>query len=118
MRAPGLLVLIEETWHARRASREMLGWHSRIAAENRELGGRALYQRILVRRNGIDERAAEGILRRSLESASDWEADRELRYRDVVLYTIVEEYIARHPERRGARARMGRAVARVIARDL
>jgi len=55
---------------------------------------------------------------RAEQSYDDWSADRSLRFRDIVLYLLVEAYLAAHPGRGGARAHMERVVARVVPRDL
>ena len=110
--------MIQEMLYARRASRDMMLWHARVLMEDPGLHGRSLYQRVLIRRNIVDAMAADRILRRAEQSQGNWESDRDLRYQDVVLYVIVEEYLRRHPSRLGARANMERVVARNVARHL
>ena len=71
-----------------------------------------------MRRSGLDASAANMILRKAEQSYSDWGADRDLRFRDVVFYVVVDEYIQAHGERLGAQVPMERVVSRTIPRDL
>ena len=117
LRLPGA-AMVAEKWFAWRASREMLDSYKRARAEEPQVSGKALYERIVVRRSGLDAKAARGILLRAEESFCDWPAGRELRFRDVVLYVIIDEYLRSHVGDLGTQTNMGKIVARVIPKDL
>ena len=58
------------------------------------------------------------MLARAAQSFVDWNTDRDLRFRDVVLYLIAHEYMLRRPERHGVIARLGNVVARTVPINL
>lgn len=117
-RSPRVSLMLSEWWYARRASRDLRGWYDRVHSEEPRLTGRPLYNRVLVRRSGLDANAADLVLRRAEQSFSDWSSDRDLRFRDVVLYVVIEEWMRNHLTRVGARTHMERVVARAIPGDL
>jgi len=117
-RARGSLLIVTEFWYARRASLRLLKVHDAIRREQPKQTKWARYQEVVVRWSGVDSDAARAVLRRAQQSVSDWEADRDLRFRDVVLYVIVDDYLRAHPERHGARSRMVRTVGRIVAQEL
>ena len=110
--------MLSEWWYVRRASRDLLKGFARVRAEEPELRGRSLYARVLVRRSGLDPKEAERVLRRAEQSFTDWESDRTVRFRDVVVCFVFEQFSQRYHNRAGAQTRMGRIVARVIPAEL
>jgi hypothetical protein len=68
--------------------------------------------------SGVDSDAARTVLRRAEQSVSDWEANRDLPIRDLVLYLIVDGHLRAHPERHGARSRMARTVRKAYCPEL
>ena len=117
-RMPAPLRVLAEYWHVRRASRRLLNLYHAVRDEQSERSDQALYQDVVMRWSEIHRHDARAVLRRAEQSVADWDADRELRFRDVVLYVITEEYLRAHPQRQGARSRMAKTVARVIPRNL
>jgi hypothetical protein len=117
-RLPRPLLILFEYWHARRASRRLLAIYRRVRTEQSLPTGRALYEEVVMRWAGVDRPAARSILGRAAQSFVDWNSERDLRFRDVALYLVVQEYMVARPERHGVVARMGNAVARVVAADL
>ena len=117
-RLPGVALMLSEWWYVRRASRDLLKEFARVRAEEPELRGRSLYARVLVRRSGLDPKEAERVLRRAEQSFTDWESDRTVRFRDVVVCFVFEQFSQRYHNRAGAQTRMGRIVARVIPAEL
>ena len=117
-RLPDALLLVAELWFARRTSREILKWYKHTRREEPALAGRALYRRLLMRRSGIDQPAADRILRGAEQSFVDWKSDRDLRLRDVALYCVFEEYVRDHKDRLGASARLERVVSWLIPHSL
>jgi len=112
------VLAVAERHYARSASRAMLAWYRRVRRRNEQLNGRSLYERILVERSGLDPMAAAGILVRSEQSFCEWPVRRQLRYRDVVHYVLVEEYLDSHRTLRGTLTNMGAVVSRVIPPEL
>ena len=117
LRLPGA-AMVAEKWFAWRASRELLESYNRARAEEPPVSGKALYERVVIRRSGLDAKAAGGILLRAEESFCDWPGGRELRFRDVVLYVIIDEYLRSHGANLGTQTNIGKIVARVIPKDL
>lgn len=118
LRISGPLLMMVERWHARRGSRTLLELYRVVRREQQELTGKALYEAVVIRRTGLDTGAARAILRRAEESFIDWPTERDLRFRDVVLFMVVDNYLRSHPARHGVEAQMGYVVARVIPKDL
>jgi hypothetical protein len=116
-RLPGAQLLAEK-WFAWHASHELLGLFKRIQRDEPQLTGRMLYERVVIRRSGIDVTAAAGVLRRAEQSFCDWPSGRDLRFLDLVQYVIVDEYLRSHVATLGTRTNMGKIVARVIPTDL
>ena len=109
---------IAERRYARRASTELLELFHRVRSELPELSGRALYQAVIARRLGANEKRAGEILRRAEESFTDWPVERELRFRHVVHYLIFEEYTHGGKAREGTRINMGVVVARIVPEEI
>jgi len=112
------VLVLTATWYAWRASRAMLKWYRRMRSEDSRIIGRALYEQILVRRAGLNPIAAAEIVDRTAASFCVWPAKREVRYRDVVSYLIVQDYLLSHPIRSGTRTDMRQVVSRVISHEL
>ena len=79
--------------------------------------GKALYERIVIRRSGLDVKAAAGVLRRAEQSFCQWPSERELKFRDLVRYIVIEEYLRYHVAI-GTRTNLEYVVARVIPENL
>ena len=114
----GLFAAHAERRYARQASRELLELFHATQREHAELSGRALYQAVIARRLGHDEKRAAEIVRRAEESFTDWPVERELRFRHVVHYLIFDEYMRVGEAREGTKINMGGAVARVIPEEV
>jgi len=87
-------------WHA---SYELLDLYKRIHREEPQLTGRTLYERVVIRRSGLDTKAATGVLMRAEQSFCDWPSGRDLRFRDVVQYVVVDEFLRSHVATLGTR---------------
>jgi hypothetical protein len=114
---PGSQLVAEKrfAWHA---SRELLDSYKRIQLEEPQLTGRTLYERVVIRRSGLDVQAAVGVLRRAEESFCDWPSGRDLKFHDVVQYVVIDEYLRSHVGTVGTRTNMVKVVARIIPHDL
>jgi hypothetical protein len=106
--------IVAEKWHAWRTSREMLAWYQRVCGEEPQLTGRRLYGEVIVRRSALDVKAAAAVLQRARQSFCDWPCERKLRFRDVVRYVVIDEYLRSHPTTLGTQTDMGTVVARII----
>lgn len=111
-------LMMAETWYAWRTSRSMLEWYRRVRSEEPGLTGRTLYAQVIMRRSGLDIRAASDILRQAEESFCSWPAGHDLRYRDVVRYVVVSEFLRSHEASMGTQTRMVTIVTHVIPEDL
>jgi hypothetical protein len=111
---PARLLQPFEMWYAWRASRRLLALYHRVRAEQPATTGVTLYELIVSRFTGKDPQAARTVLRRAEQSFIDWRDDRDLLYRDVVLYVVADAYMRLHPGRHGAHASMANIVTRVI----
>jgi hypothetical protein len=109
---------IAERRYARQASTELLELFRLVHGEQPELSGRALYQAVIARRLGANEKRAGEIVRRAEESFTDWPAEKELRFRHVVHYQVFDEFTHSGPGRENTRSNMGRVVARIIPDQL
>jgi len=114
----GILSLLAERRYARKASKELLELFRVVQREQPELSGRALYQAVITRRLGANQKRAAEIVRRAEASFTAWPSDKELRFRHVVHYQVFEEFTHSGPGRENTRTNMGRVVARIIPEQL
>jgi len=114
----GLVLARAERRYAKDASAKLLELYRQERRERPELNRRALYLSIVARRLGPQAARAGEVVRRAEESFTDWPADRELTFRDVVHYLIFDEYTRRGTAREGTKTNMRVAVARVIPNDI
>jgi len=112
-----VLHLLFEKRHARRVSRDLLGWYTKVHSERPDLARATLYAEILMRRNGLDELAAQAVLRRA-EQTFEWHSDREVRFRDVALIVTFDEYQDAEATTKGFQSNVGRVLARYIPESL
>jgi hypothetical protein len=118
LRLPRTAWIVADKWYAWRTSHEMLGWYQRVRGEEPQLTGRPLYQQVIVRRSGLDDEAARGVLQRAYKRFCDWPFERKLRFRDVVHYVVIDEYLRSHLTNLGTHTDMGKVVARLIPHNL
>ena len=117
-RFPCAARVLAEKWHAWRATHEMLRWYQRVSGAEPQLTGTTLYQEILVQRFGLDLKVARCVLQRVRRSFCEWPRRRELRFRDLVNYLVMEEYMQAHSTKIGTYTDMRRMVSRIIPLDL
>jgi hypothetical protein len=87
--------LLREWLFARRVCRESLAAYEAVKRRNPALAGNALYQAAITRRTRLDDEGARHLLARAHASRLDWDNERPPSFRDVVLFMIVTEYLAR-----------------------
>ena len=114
----GLLAARAERRFAKETSAQLLELYRQERRGGQELNPRALYQSIVARHLGPQAGRATEIVRRAEESFTDWPADRELKFRDVVHYLVFDEYTRQGTAREGTKTNMGVVVARVIPDDI
>ena len=107
-----------ERHYAKQASAQLLELFRQERHDHPELNAKSLYKNVVARRLGPQAGRAGELVRRAEESFTDWPADRELRFRDVVHYLIFDEYVHLATAREGTRTNMGLVVARVIPDDI
>ena len=109
---------VAEKWFARQVSRQLLHLYERVHRDEPQLIGRALYEQIVIRRSDIDGTVAARVLRRAEQSFCDWPSGRDLRFRDLVQYIVIDEYLRSHAATLGTRTNMLKSVARTIPENL
>ena len=109
--------VVTEIWQAWRGSRALLAIYRRVRKEQPQLHRKALYERILSEWI-LEPGVAAFTVTRAHRSFCEWPVERELRFRDVVLYALVDEYLRSHPTHVGTRTNMSRIVARVVPVEL
>lgn len=114
----GIITAIAERRYARRASKELLDLFRVVQSEQPELSGRALYQAVITRRLGANEKRAGEIVRRAEVSFAEWPSDRQLLFRHVAHYQVFDEFTHSGPGRHGTLTNIGRVVARIISDEL
>jgi hypothetical protein len=113
---PGVRLLME-IWFAWQASHELLDSYKHMHREDPHCIGKPLYERIVSRRSGLDVQAVAGILRRAEQSFCEWPSERDLKYRDVVQYMVIEEYLRSYGAI-GTHTNLAKVVAYVIPDNL
>jgi hypothetical protein len=109
---------VVETRFARRRSRALLGaWQQIIQSGASQLSDRDVYARVVVE-VGFSPDEAQGVLLRAEQSFCQWPADHELRFRDVVQYLVVTEYLRTHKASLGTHTNMTSVVARMVPETL
>jgi hypothetical protein len=103
---------------ARRIGRELLKLYWIVSASHPELRGRGLYRTIVVSRTRADPESAEALLDHAEESFAAWPTRRALKFRDVVHFIAVSEFLAAHGNSSWIHANMGREVASQIPPSL
>ena len=88
-----------------------------MRAESPNLAGRTLYRHIVSQHLGLDPQAANTIVWRAEQSFAAWPNERDVQFRDVVLYLAVDEYLKSHVAREGTQINMGNVVTRIIPTD-
>jgi hypothetical protein len=114
LRLPRVARVVAEKWYAWRTSHEMLRWYQRVSGEEPQLTGRPLYEEVIVRRSGLDVEVARGMLQRARQRFCEWPGPRKLRFRDVVHYVVIDEYMRSHLTDLGTYTDMKRVVASII----
>ena len=87
--------LLREWLFARRVSGEALSAYRAVKRRNRSLAGDALYAAVIAHRTKLDDEGARRLLARAHASRLYWDNERPATFRDVVMFMIVTEYLAR-----------------------
>jgi hypothetical protein len=128
LRSPGLGDLYGTGWRdifsrplpfrerrfARRIGRELLKLYWFVSASHPDLRGRDLYRTIVISRAQVDTESAEALLEQAEESFAAWPTRRALKFRDVVHFIAVSEFLATHGNSSWIRTNMRREVASQI----
>jgi hypothetical protein len=105
---------VSETRFARRQSRELLALYQRVLIDEPQLAGTALYAKVISLRLRGDAQYTRSVLLRAEQSFCEWPAERALRFRDVVSYIVVSEYLRDHRASPGTQSNMVNVVARTV----
>ena len=89
-----------------------------VRAQNPQLTGTKLYEKVVVSLTGMDAEAAQALVRAAEQSFAEWPLVRELTFRDVVHYLCFEGFIRSHNGRRWTRSSMREVAEAVIPNDL
>jgi len=103
---------------ARRIGRELLKLYRIVSASHPDLRGRRLYRTIVISHTRVDPESAEALLDQAEESFAAWPTQRALKFRDVVHFIAVSEFLATHGNSSWIHSDIGREVASVIPPSL
>ena len=109
------LAFVAETRFARRYSRELLALYRQVLTAQPALAGKALYAAVVTARLGGDAAQVDAVLRRAEQSFCEWPTEHPLRFKDVVSYLAVTEYLRDHQASPGTQTNMLNVVSRAIA---
>jgi YHS domain-containing protein len=119
--ARGLFALLL-AWRERRFAaaccREMLRLHGAAVAADRGLTGPGLYRRVLTMRRGADPATVDDVLRNAEQSFAIWPVARALKFRDVVHYLAVSEFVSSYDGTPWVHVNMKRVVESMVPHDL
>ena len=102
---------------ARTESQRALLLYDQVHQERPDLQGHVLYEEIVRRCPGASSGCAVQIVRRAQDSFAAWPAARDVRFRDVVAYMVIDRLIVdRH--RTNTSAEVERVVSRLIPRAM
>jgi hypothetical protein len=107
------IIIAAELWHAWRTSRQLRHWYRLTQRDQKELSRRNLYIQIMHRRSALSMEAANELIDQAEDSYCEWPTRRPLRYRDLVLYIVIDD-LMRQSARGGVRANVASVVARVV----
>ncbi len=119
--ARGLFALLL-AWRERRFAasrcREMMKLHGAVAAAHPGLAGPGLYRRVLTTRVGSDPATVDDVLRNAEQSFAIWPVARALKFRDVVHYLAVSEFVSSYDGTPWVHVNMKRVVESMVPHDL
>jgi len=95
----------------------MLLCYRRVRENDPDLHGLALYERVLASR-GLSLYAITQVLAHARESFCTWPISRDLRFRDVVHYVVVTDYLRAHPKKVGVQTNLTITIGRIVAKEL
>ena len=78
---------------ARAESRRALSLYGQVHQERPDLQGHALYEEIVRRWPSASAECAVQVVRRAQDSFAAWPAARDVRFRDVVTYVVIDQLI-------------------------
>ena len=103
---------------AREQCAQMLGIYKTLRAGNAKLEGEALYERAVAERLSCDQAKAKDIVRLADLSFAQWPEERDVSYRDIVNYLIVNQILGAHTKAIGTLADIDRVVRASIPAGL
>jgi YHS domain-containing protein len=119
--ARGLFALLL-AWRERRFAaarcREMMKLHGAVSAAHPGLSGAGLYRRVLTSRRGADPATIDDVLRNAEQSFAIWPVARALKFRDVVHYLAVSEFVSSYDGTPWVHVNMKRVVESLVPHDL
>ena len=92
---------LREWRFARRVCNEVLRAYDQVRERSPELDGPALYEAVIAQRLRLDAPQAQRVLQDAHASREDWDNERSVCLRDIVLYMIVSEYLREGKGHRG-----------------
>ena len=92
---------LREWRFARRVCNEALRAYDEVRERSPALAGPALYEAVIAQRLQLDPAQAQRMLQDAHASREDWDNERGVCLRDVVLYMIVSEYLREGKGHRG-----------------
>jgi hypothetical protein len=114
----GHLVARRERALARAQCTLMLEVHRTVQIESPGLTGEALYQRVVAKRLSCGERRARELVRLADQSFAQWPEARDVNFRDVVTYVIVNQIMVAHARAMGTQSDVEKIVNAAIPEGL
>jgi hypothetical protein len=109
-------------WRERRMAtqccRTLLGLYETLSADNPQLAGHGLYEKIVATHTHCNAQAAQAALKVAEQSYAAWPVDRELCFRDVVHYLAACEIFVADSASPWAQANIKRIVDASIPKRL
>ena len=102
---------------ARTESQRALRLYDQVHQERPDLQGHVLYEEIVRRCPGAASECAVQVVRRAEDSFAAWPAARDVRFRDVVAYMVIDRLIV-DGHRTNMSAEVERVISKVIPRGM
>jgi len=106
-----------ERRYAKQAAEQLMAIFQRQRVEHPNVSAQALYESVVAERLGPHANRAKQVIRRALESFTNWPVERELKFRHVAHYLIFDEYMRVGKARGGTETNMGAVIASIIPDD-
>jgi len=99
-------------------TRSCLRLHREVQRDLPHLGGSLLYQEVVRRYTGLDDKGSLEVLARAEVSYANWPVERDLRFQDVVQYLAAQRCIDGRPADEGISISLSRIISQQVPATL